>query len=688
MRPMVQEKIEQYLRKAHFLSTRINKTASARKDILQLIETYRDESKGNLPLEEFFQGEFQFYSGNYETALKHYLQASAIPNYAFFCYRSSAAYFQSLGNLDKALGFAKKALKLFPNDYLTLSFLEKLLGEDNQHEDAVEVRGRLKALEKEAEADQEQSLVPLRQKGLAIGEEEIRELAHIFEEHRGEDELFAEEFSPKADPQTARESHQNHPVTSMETPMNTESDIFSSPKSQESGNTRALTERLYTRQSEQQDKDPYTGRSSGQGLSAFEELKKLASGLTGQDKDLANRFLVTTGHISDSGNALEKKIKAFQLSQAELTGNYLQQSKSRVKNPDYSLYYLNGWQYHATQASNPYHAPFVLAEQSRKANGGYFIRWNGKGIVINPGHHFLENFHEQGLHIRDIDFVIVTGDQLESYADVKEIYELNYQLNKVSQELQIIQYYFNHKAFQDLSRVLKPHFKQERHTLHSLEIFLDSPDVEKIELSEGIVLNYFQATNRESYMHAQDSKDDRASKSQTALGIRLELKTTALHSQDKASVKIGYAGQAPWNPLLAHHLGNVDVLIAGFGNTSSNDYNKISYNQDSLGYYGTYTLLEEISPRLLLCGEFSGREGDIRIETVQKIRDEYYSQSGRPQRHLPVVLPGDTGLFICLKSLKVKCSVSDEWVDPAQIRVVKTASAFGRLEYLAPACFY
>jgi len=682
---MIQEKIEQYLKEIRVLSIQSNESDHARKELLNIIEAYTLECAGSPSNENFFKGELYFYNKKYEIALKHYLQANTIPGFTFFCYRASAFLFHQINNLEKALDFAKKALKTFPNDYLTLSIMEKLLEEDLQIEDALEIRSRLKDLEKEAENSATASQIPI--KGLTIGEEEIKELAHIFEERQSPDELFAEECYPLAiaEPQIAAELIQNFPVTTMENPMNTDSDIFSSPKSQEAGITQSLTERLYTRHKDFPERDPFTGKTPESNSSALEELKKLAGSSISTEKEPFNRFMAAElGIDQGTGEALEQRIKSFQLSQAELTSQYLQQAKTRHRNPDYCLYYLNGWQH--ADVKNQNMTPFFLTEQSRRSTGGIFIRWNGKGIVINPGNQFLINFHEQGLHIHDIDFVIVTDDKPESYADVKEIYDLNYQLNKVNQQLQIIHYYFNHRAFQELSSILKPHFKQERHTLHSLEIFLDSPDVEKIELGEGINLNYFQASNRDIYMHARDTKEER--KNHSLLGIRLDLKTPATPTQDKSFVRIGYIGYSPWNPLLAHHLGNCDLLITCFGHTAPNDFNKISYNQDCLGYNGTYTLLEEIAPKLLLTGEYSGREGDIRLEVSQKIRNEYLNQTASTQRQLPVVLPADIGLFLCLKSLKINCSVSNEWVEPSQIRVIKTTDSFGQLEYLAPSCCY
>ena len=588
----------------------MNQAAKVQSEILQLIEENRRASESDPSCEDFFRAESAFYNKNYENALKHYLKATSILYFNFFCYRASAYLFHRMNNLEKALGFAQKALRIYPNDYLTLALLEQLYIQNNQQEEAFEIEKRIKRLR-----------------------EELSEI------------------------QIAK--------TSREPPMNTESDIFSSPKSQNSEAIQALTQRLYPSNPDLESHDPYANKA----LDESESTSRFMAGEMGLDHT--------------TGQALEQRIKSFQLAQAEITRNYLEQNKIRTQQSDFCLYYLNGWPY-SKRLVTPYTQSLYLTEQARKATGGLFVRWNGKGIAINPGSRFLINFHEQGLHIRDIDFVIVTGDQPECYADVKEIYDLNYQLNKMSPELQIIHYYFSHKAFQELSRFLKPHFKQERNSLHSLELFVDSSDVEKIELAEGISLHYFLAATREAFSTAHESKEERAAKNHSGLGIRFELKNIS----EKRSVRLGYIANAAWNPLMAHHLGSCDLLITGFGNTCPNDYNKLSYNSDCLGYYGTYTLLEEVAPRLLLCGEFGGREGDIRLETVQKLRQEYTTHLGKTSRPLPNILPADTGLLIHLKTLEIKCSVNEEWINPAEVKAIKTADAFGKLEFLSPSCCY
>ena len=44
----------------------------------------------------------------------------------------------------------------------------------------------------------------------------------------------------------------------------------------------------------------------------------------------------------------------------------------------------------------------------RSTGGGYFLIWNGKGIVIDPGFDFLSNFLRMGGCATDINAVILT----------------------------------------------------------------------------------------------------------------------------------------------------------------------------------------------------------------------------------------------------------------------------------------
>lgn len=394
---------------------------------------------------------------------------------------------------------------------------------------------------------------------------------------------------------------------------------------------------------------------------AIQALKQLADSKEFMvETSKTDQFLQNIG-VPTADNALQQHVDAFQRHYRDLISAYHTAAITRNSTSTNALYILNGWETTSTTKKTTQ----LLEETCRKAEGGYFVEWNHTGIAINPGPHFLKNLHDSGLTIKDIDCVVVTGSDQNSYADIPSLYHLNYQLNLNSSDsdLHVIHYYLNQQAHRDLSGRLKPNFKQERDTIHSLELYVDSPDTEKVKLSNTVTLTYFPTTPSNT----------------GTLGIRLDCTGSR---PEENNVSIGYVSGTAWSPALAPKLGRCDILIAGFQNTSSKDIKKLKYNDDSLGYFGSCTLAEEVSPRLLLCCEFSGIQGDIRLEVVKKIRSEYaYSGSSAT-----TILPGDNGLSLDLSSTQILCSTSKTLVPPSQVRVIKSGDSFGSLQYLAPSC--
>jgi tetratricopeptide (TPR) repeat protein len=580
---------EEYLKQVRELAPTMACDERPLDEVIELIERKHSHAAGNVPYEEFFKGELNFYQGNYEQSLQHYLEAKEVPFFQFFCYRASCVIAKGRGEIGQALNFAEKALKIAPEDPSVQYLWEILSMENNSDGSAV--------------AGLQQSC------------------CSSFDEKEPHLQSFTDQLEK-----------------SLECCMNTGFDL-----------------------------------SSSSNQTALEELRKLADA-DGNDDPL----LSSIGGASDGSLELEQRIHSFHIIQAEVMNSYCEQIQKRPPLLENSLHILNGWNF--KRFAEPSLNTALLTEESRKSLGGHYLRWNGKGVVINPGPGFLENFHKQGLCIKDIDVVIVTRDSIEAYGDIRAIYGLNTQLNKSSHELQIIHYYLNQKVYQQMATFLKPSFKQARHTIHNLEMFLDSPDVEKVELFEGAVLHYFLASPQEGGYEHPSSHEERTLKSSSSLGIRLDLSSSIPGRQ---SIRIGYISGMGWSPMMAHHLGNCNLVLAAFGNTSPTDYSRHGYNEDSLGYNGSCSLLEEVAPSLMLLTEFSGREGDLRIEVIKKIRQSDAQESHLSMR-IPIVLPADNGLLLDLSTLKIRCSVSNGFVTASQIKVVASSDSFGKLLYLAP----
>ena len=648
-----QDALENYVSNIQDTLLKIEKGDESSQHLLEIIQKHiNDESAHDKHLHHFYQGEHAFYKLDYELALRHYLQARGIPYFQFFCYRASAFVAKNMGNSEKAISLAKKALTIYSKDFITLKMLSTDLASSLSHEENEAFRQKIQSLKAEQKKpfDAFENL-----QKISLGSKELDELALIFNDNAAYDNILFEQEEIK-------------------TPSTSPQHILEPSLDLEPIKMRPMTA-------------PPAPKDH---IKEIHELKKLANSDFKIENDTTSKFIKEgLGVDVDAGLALEQKVKAFEKTRSELIKGYMEQGHKRSVLHDNFLYILNGWNstspHYFSDKKGSSSLPLLFSEQLRKASGGFYLRWNGKGIVINPGANFLEHFHRCGLHIRDIDHVIATRHTKETYADLKGIYDLNYQLNASSTDLHIIHYYLHHQAFQEIGRTLKPNFKQERHTIHSLELYLDSPESEKIEIETGIHLCYFATSSSRSYVSQNFSQEDRISKLPSSLGIRLELKPMTKTTYAKENIQIGYVSGTAWSPQLSNYLNNCDILISGFENTNADDFKKVKYQDDCLGYYGTYSLLEEVAPRLLLCCEFGNSNGDIRIEAIKKLRQEYAAQN-RVKKQSSLVLPGDVGLYIDLKTVLIQCSVSKTLVDPSLIKVVKPAEAFGQLQYLSPAC--
>lgn len=494
------------------------------------------------------------------------------------------------------------------------------------------------------------------------------QLAGIFESCPP-DELFSSEA-----PRHTNHQHSLNPIedipttnfTSFDTQqqdpaMNTETPVYNYSSNSDPATKTALTQRLYPANDDTQEFATQQHSFLDDDLSNYKSTD--TSSFSAELKEALN---YTTG--------LDQTIQHYHSYQSSQLSNYLEHWLKRPVLNDHFLQIFHGWTSTQEVPNNQFSlsaATTHLENLTPVASGGFYLRWNNLGIVINPGKKFMRRFHQAGLHIKDIDIVLVTNEDPESYTDIQEIYELNYSLNRASGDQQIIHYYLNQKAYSELATVLKPRSKSERTAIHCLELFPESPEIEEIELGDGILLNYF-STKPQFSLNYTGHRFPQSGPSH--LGIRLELTNSQAHGP--SYISLGYTSGG-WSPFVGQHLSTCDILLAGIGNTHTSDYNKIVHSDDCLGYYGVCSLLEEISPKLIICTEFGSKEGDLRLELIKKMRSEYTDKS-------TVILPGDIGMCVDLKSLNIKCSQSEDYIDPRMIKVIRSSNMFGEIRYLSP----
>ena len=70
--------------------------------------------------------------------------------------------------------------------------------------------------------------------------------------------------------------------------------------------------------------------------------------------------------------------------------------------------------------------PIMKSRRMYAVGGGYFLSLGGYGCVVDPGHHFLNNFFANNHTLDDIDAVIVTHFHDDHYADLPSLFSLFY----------------------------------------------------------------------------------------------------------------------------------------------------------------------------------------------------------------------------------------------------------------------
>ncbi|NOR48936.1 MAG: tetratricopeptide repeat protein [Methanosarcinaceae archaeon] len=133
--------------------------------------------------------------------------------------------------------------------------------------------------------------------------------------------------------------------------------------------------------------------------------------------------------LKDPGEKIKQILDEFNITAYQ---KYAEEYESRENDTnkqidDDFLMILKGWSSSIPLVSGRINEYF---EGNICKGGGYFIRWKGAGLVIDPGINFLENFHENKFHMADIDIVLITHNHLDHNYELLQINDAFYQTNK------------------------------------------------------------------------------------------------------------------------------------------------------------------------------------------------------------------------------------------------------------------
>ena len=322
---------------------------------------------------------------------------------------------------------------------------------------------------------------------------------------------------------------------------------------------------------------------------------------------------------------------------------------------DNTLSILRGWSSAVT---------LLEGSERRWRGGGYFVKWRGYGIVIDPGFDFLRNFHDAGYHGREISAVVVSHDHADHNSDVKAIDDLRYELFKrlaATKESGGQQYVLLWD--QDSAGSINFGFEKPEHR-HEPVVFT-SGFPQPINLARHAAKIPVRVTPF-NVNHTSDVPH--------AMGMLVEL----LDEKGEPVLRIGYTADTAYSEDLHENLADCDILIAHISQPSIEELRDASkLGKDHLGYRGTARLLKECNPKLALIGEFWAGFTDLRISLVKGLRQ----RSG-----LNAISPAGLAMHIRLPSLEIECTECKKPTPFSAIIVAPPTDNFGSLAYLCPNC--
>lgn len=151
----------------------------------------------------------------------------------------------------------------------------------------------------------------------------------------------------------------------------------------------------------------------------YEKLKDIGIGIANNEKDIEGVFkkvlfyTISTG-VEERTVSNEKKFNTTFLSNKFPT---------QINDEDeFILHTLRRW-----NSFTP-----IIADNSK--GGGYYIEYKGNGIVIDPGHNFIDNFKQAGFKFANINSILITHAHDDHTADLESIINLLYRYNKQLEE--------------------------------------------------------------------------------------------------------------------------------------------------------------------------------------------------------------------------------------------------------------
>lgn len=330
-----------------------------------------------------------------------------------------------------------------------------------------------------------------------------------------------------------------------------------------------------------------------------------------------------------------------------------------------------------------------IYDTNQFSGGGFFLRYNGIGVAIDPGYHFLNNLHHYGLSVMDINAVIITHEHIDHNNDMRLLDDLHYAVYKYEQdeEKQKIHWYLD-KVSYEVAKLYQKNatgFNAAANVLYCV-----SPEVGGIKCGSEVVKDIILGKDTKFRFkcfptrHIEEKRKTKKSDfKEHTFGCQFKLGDGV---EEKCLV---YTSDTRYFPEIINYIDMPDILIANISGVYEDDFMLIKPKERHLGYYGCYFLLKDIYkhfsklPDLVMISEFWNGENDIRYDVSSFLEKQIKKECGEKSVR---IIPAEVGMVFKVTDSSVRCSQCGKYTKQFVVR--KPNGYKEKIRVYCDSCFY